>query len=167
MTAACVGMLPAFLWIAYASTYLLSSRAASWIRTPDFALLEDTLARFLGPWPFPKLAVLALMLWALRRWGLRQRDDSAASRLGVFGLQLADASALIPSALMVLGVVALSFVKPMAFSRYFVMLLPAFIPWLAVRGALLPLNHGKPETRVASGGRNSESVVAAILSWPN
>ena len=107
MTAACVGMLPAFLWIAYASTYLLSSRAASWIRTPDFALLEDTLARFLGPWPFPKLAVLALLLWVLRRWGFQQLVDFASPRLGAFGLQLADVSALLPSALMVLGVLAL------------------------------------------------------------
>ena len=71
------------------------------------------------------------------------------------------------SVAVLLGVVALSFVKSMTFSRYFVVLLPALIPWLAVRGALLPLNHGKPDTRVASGGRNSESVVAAILSWPN
>ena len=142
MAAAVAGVLPACLWIGYASAYLFSSRSASWIGTPDFALLEDTLARALGPWPLPKLAVLALVLWALRRWGLRQRDDSASPRVAAFGLQLADASALIPSGLMVLGVVALSFAKPMAFSRYFVVLLPALIPWLAVRGALLPLNHG-------------------------
>ena len=69
-------------------------------------------------------------------------DDSPSSRAGTFGLQLADASVLISSALVVLGVVALSFVKPKAFSRYFVVLLPALIFWLALRGALLPLNHG-------------------------
>ena len=142
MAAAFAGMLPAFLWIAYASTYLFSSRSASWIGTPDFALLEDTLARALGPWPLPKLVMLALVLWGLRRWGLRKLDDSASARVGGLGLQLGDASALIPSALMVLGVVALSFVKPMAFSRYFVVLLPALIPWLSVCGVLLPLNHG-------------------------
>ena len=45
---------------------------------------------------------------------------------------MADASGVMPSALMVVGVVALSFVKPMAFSRYFVVLLPAWIPCLAV-----------------------------------
>ena len=142
MSAACVGMLPAFLWIAYASAYLFSSRSASWIGTPDFALLEDTLARALGPWPLPKLVMLALVLWGMRRWGLRQRDDVASPLAGDLGLPLADASALIPSALMVLGVVALSFVKPMAFSRYFVVLLPSLIAWLSVRVALLPLNHG-------------------------
>lgn len=141
MSAACLGMLPAFFWIAYASAYLFSSRSASWIGTPDFALLEDTLARALGPWPLPKLVMLALVLWCIRSWGLRQRDDSASLPGGALGLQLADSSALIPSALMVLGVVALSFAKPMAFSRYFVVLLPAVIPWLAVRGALLPLSR--------------------------
>jgi len=142
MAAACVGIFPASLWIAYASAYLFSSRSASWIGTPDFALLEDTLARALGPWPLPKLVVLALVLWVIRRWGWQQRDDSASPRSGALGLPLADVSALIPSALMVLGVVALSFVKPMAFSRYFVVLLPAVIPWRAARGALLPLNDG-------------------------
>ena len=34
---------------------------------------------------------------------------------------------------MVLAVVAVSFFKPLAFSRYFVVLLPALIPWLALR----------------------------------
>lgn len=106
MAAAFAGMLPAFLWIAYASTYLFSSRSASWIGTPHFASLEDTLARALGPWPLPKLVMLPLVLWGLRRWGLRKLDDSASARVGGLGLQLGDASALIPSALMVLGVVA-------------------------------------------------------------
>lgn len=142
MAAAFAGVLPTFLWVAYASAYLFSSRSASWIDTPDFALLEDTLARALGPWSLPKLAVLALVLLAVRRWGFRQLDNSSSSPGVTFGLPLSDASALIPLALMVLGVVALSFVKPMAFSRYFVVLLPALIPWLALRGALLPLNHG-------------------------
>ena len=47
---------------------------------------------------------------------------------------------MIPSALTVVGVVALSFLKPMVFSRYFVVLLPALIPCLAVEGARVPLN---------------------------
>ena len=74
MAAAVAGVLPACLWIGYASAYLFSSRSASWIGTPDFALLE-TSGQALGPCTLPKLAVLALVLWALRRWGLRN-DDS-------------------------------------------------------------------------------------------
>tara|TARA_Y100000022_G_C12932011_1_gene232077 strand:- start:58 stop:438 length:381 start_codon:yes stop_codon:yes gene_type:complete len=42
---------------------------------------------------------------------------------------------------MVLGVVVVSFVKPMAFSRYFVVLLPAVVPVLAVQIGALELNR--------------------------
>ena len=42
---------------------------------------------------------------------------------------------------MVLGVVVVSFVKPMAFSRYFVVLLPAVVPVLAVQIGDLELNR--------------------------
>jgi len=142
MASAALALLPALAWIAYASAYLLSSRSGSWIGAPDFALLEDTLARALGPWPLPKLGVLVLVGVAVRRWGLARSssDDHAPSAGGFAGRGLLDASGVIPSALMVVGVVALSFVKPMAFSRYFVVLLPALIPWLAVQGARVPLN---------------------------
>ena len=158
MTVAIVGLLPSTAWIVHASTYPFSSRSASWIGTPDFALLEDTLARALGPWPLPKLVVLALVLWVIRRWGWQQHDDSASPRAGALGLPLADVSAVIPSALMVLGVVAISFVKPMAFSRYFVVLLPAVIPWLAVRGSQMPLTRwGQRLTLLV--------MVAALCLW--
>ena len=43
-----------------------------------------------------------------------------------------DSSGLIPSGLMVIGVVLVSFIKPLAFSRYFVVLLPAMVPVLAL-----------------------------------
>ena len=56
--AAALATLPAILWIAYASAYLFSGRSGSWIGRPDFALLEDTLARGLGVWPLPKLLLL-------------------------------------------------------------------------------------------------------------
>jgi hypothetical protein len=46
-----------------------------------------------------------------------------------------------PSLLMVVGVVAVSFIKPMAFSRYFVVLLPAVVPVLAVQLGGLELNR--------------------------
>ena len=48
--AALVGALPALAWMAYAANYLFSARAGSWIGAPDYALLEETLARGLsGP----------------------------------------------------------------------------------------------------------------------
>ena len=46
--AALMAALPGLGWIVYAADYLFSSRAASWIGPPDYALLEETLARGLG-----------------------------------------------------------------------------------------------------------------------
>ena len=131
--AALIGALPALAWMAYAADYLFSSRAGSWIGVPDYALLEETLARGLGLWPLPKLALILLLLVVLRRWGGLRRVPWPA-------WNLLDRSGLIPSLLMVLGVVVVSFVKPMAFSRYFVVLLPALVPVVAVRIGALELN---------------------------
>ena len=55
-------------WIVYANDYFFSARAASWIGPPDYALLEEILARVLGLWPLPKLGLI-LLLVVLRRWG--------------------------------------------------------------------------------------------------
>lgn len=121
-TAAALASLPALAWIGYAANYLFSDRAGSWIGSPDFALLEDTLARAIGLWPLPKLALLLALVWALRRQGWSWGNRA-----------LLDRSAVIPSLLMVLAVLTVSFVKPLAFSRYFVVLLPALLPWLAVQ----------------------------------
>ena len=132
--AALIGSLPALAWMAYAAEYLFSSRAGSWIGVPDYALFEETLARGLGLWPLPKLALVLLLLVALRRWG-------GLRRLPWPSWELLDRSGLMPSLLMVLGVVAVSFVKPMAFSRYFVVLLPAVVPLLAAQIGGLELNR--------------------------
>ena len=132
-----LALVPSLLWIMVASAYLLRSGTGAWIGTPDFALLEDTLARALGLWPLPKLGVLLLVLAAIQRWGCHATVRASA---GVW--PAADRSGLIPSLLMVLAVVAVSFLKPLAFSRYFVVLLPALIPWLSLRAAALPLNRG-------------------------
>ena len=134
MTAA-LAVLPSVGWIAYAAAYLFSSRSGSWIAPPDFALFEDSLARGLGLWPLPKLALMLLCFWGLRRWGGLQRR--AGMRWG--DPVLLDRSGLIASCLMVLAVVLVSFVKPLAFSRYFVVLLPALVPWLAVQIASFKL----------------------------
>jgi len=135
-----IALVPSFFWVAYASAYLLGSSSGAWISRPDFALFEDTLARAIGPWPLPKLVLLILVLWGLRRWGFQNvAHDFKNQSLNRFALM--DVCGLTASVLMVLGLVAISFVKPMAFSRYFVVLLPAFIPWLAAIGAQLPFNR--------------------------
>ena len=134
VAAALIGALPALAWMGYAAEYLFSARAGSWIGVPDYALFEETLARGLGLWPLPKLALVLVLLVLLRRWGGMRHwrwPDST----------LLDRSGLIPSLLMVVGVVAVSFVKPMAFSRYFVVLLPAVVPVLAVQIGALQLNR--------------------------
>ena len=133
--AALTGALPALAWIVYAANYLFSSRAASWIGPPDYSLFEETLARGLGLWPLPKLGLILLMVVVFRRWG-------GMHRLPWPERGVLDRSGLIPSLLMVVGVVVVSFVKPMAFSRYFVvLLLPAVVPVLAVQFGALNLNR--------------------------
>ena len=126
--------LPGLAWIVYASDYLFGARAASWIGPPDYALLEETLARGLGLWPLPKLGLILLLLVVLRRWG-------GLHRLSWPEPGVLDRSGLIPSLLMVVGVLVVSFVKPMAFSRYFVVLVPAVLPVLAVQFGALNLNR--------------------------
>ena len=149
--AALIGALPGLAWMAYAADYLFSSRAGSWIGVPDYALFEETLARGLGLWPLPKLALILLLLAVLRRWGGLRRFSWPNSTL-------LDQSGLMPSLLMVLGVVVVSFFKPMAFSRYFVVLLPAVVPVLAVQIGALELNRC---------GRGFGLVVLALMliSW--
>ena len=78
--------------------------------------------------------MLCLSLLVLRRWGGLRRWPWLEPAL-------LDRSGLIPSLLMALGVVAVSFLKPMAFSRYFVVLLPAVVPVLAVQIGALELNR--------------------------
>ena len=151
MAAALLGALPALLWIVYAAGYLFSPRAGSWIGAPEFSLLEDSLVRALGIWPLPKLLLLALSFLMLRRWGGLEPVPWGDRRL-------LDRSGLIPSVLMVLVVVAVSFVKPLAFSRYFVVLLPAVVSTLAVLFGRFNLNRN---------GRRCVAVVLALMltSW--
>ena len=149
--AAGLGAIPALAWMGYASDYLFSAKAGSWIGGPSFALLEDTLARGLGVWPLPKLALLLLTLVILRRWG-------GLKPVRWFDADLLDRSGVIPSALMVVGVVLISFFKPLAFSRYFVVLIPALVPVLAVLFGDAQLNRGG---RLLAGA----VLVIVISSW--
>ena len=153
-----LALIPSFAWVIYSSSFLFGSNAGGWIGRPDFALFEDTLARAIGPWPLPKLLLLLFVLWGLHRWGFQNADpDFKNQSLNRFALM--DDSGLTASVLMVVGVVAISFVKPMAFSRYFVVLLPSVIPWLAATGAQLPLNR--------RGGRVAVmfSAIVLVLWW--
>ena len=149
--AAGLGAIPALAWMVYAAAYLFSSKAGSWIGGPSFALLEDTLARGLGVWPLPKLALLLLTFVTLRRWG-------GLKPVRWVDVDLLDRSGVIPSALMVVGVVLISFFKPLAFSRYFVVLIPALVPVLAVLLGDAQLNRGG---RLLAG----TVLVIVIASW--
>ena len=149
--AAGLGAIPALAWMVYAAAYLFSSKAGSWIGGPSFALLEDTLARGLGVWPLPKLALLLLTVVTLRRWG-------GLKPVRWVDVDLLDRSGVIPSALMVVGVVLISFFKPLAFSRYFVVLIPALVPVLAVLLGDAQLNRGG---RLLAGA----VLVIVIASW--
>ena len=149
--AAVIGAVPALAWIVYAADYLFSSRSGSWIGPPDFALLEETLARGLGLWPLPKLVLLVLLLLVLRRWGGLQQSPWPDR-------DLLDRSGLIPSLLMVLAVVMVSLIKPMAFSRYFVVLLPAVVPVLAVLISRIEVNR-------LGRGLSLVVLVLMLVSW--
>jgi hypothetical protein len=133
--AAGLGVIPALAWIAYASDYLFSSKPAA-------GLAAQALRCWRTPWPVglafgpcPSWPLLLLTLVILRRWGglkpVRWLDVDLLDRTGV-----------IPSALMVVGVVLISFFKPLAFSRYFVVLIPALVPVLAVLLGDAQLNRG-------------------------
>ena len=149
--AAVLGAIPALGWIVYSADYLFSSRSGSWIGPPDFALLEESLARALGLWPLPKLLLLVVLVWGLRRWGGMQPLPWRQNRL-------LDRSALLPSAVMVLAVVLVSFLKPLAFSRYFVVLLPSVLPLMAVVLTASPLHRW--------GQRLVQGVLVLLLiSW--
>lgn len=156
---AAIGLLPAALWMVLASAYLLRSGTGAWIGPPDFALLEDTLARALGLWPLPKLVLLLFSGWAIVHCCSAPSPSSTrSSSAQASSWVLADRSGLLPSLAMVLAVVLISYWKPMAFSRYFVVLLPALIPWLAAQGAALSLTR--------FGQAMAASVLALlVLSW--
>ena len=137
VAAAGVALLPTLAWIGYSHRYLLrGGEAGDWIGRPDWALVEDTLARFLGPFPLPKLAVILLALWAWR--GLCHRAGGEAAQAFRPPPGWLDAGGLLPGLVLVAGVVGVSFFKPLAFARYFVVLLPAVAAAVSIGLAVQP-----------------------------
>ncbi|QEY32423.1 hypothetical protein EVJ50_09535 [Synechococcus sp. RSCCF101] len=167
---AALALLPSLLWIGVSFEYLSSGATADWIGRPEFALLEDTLARALGPWPLPKLGLILVVVWGLRRWctpGRRNGPTSeaaganglAAEHSGLPWPELLDRSGVSPSLLMVLLVVLVSFVRPLAFYRYFFVLVPAVVPALAAAAA---------DWRLSRRGERLALIAVALalsLSW--
>ncbi|WP_226413158.1 hypothetical protein [Synechococcus sp. MU1642] len=124
--AALLGAIPGLAYICYAFDHLSTSTQASWIPRPNYGLFEEILARGIGIWPIPKLAIFLLLIIVLRRYGGLKSYRWPQ-------LSLLDRSGVMPSLLMVFGVVVISFAKPIAFSRYFVVLTPAVVPFLATQ----------------------------------
>ena len=128
-----IGVIPGLCWFVYASETLFSGHGG-WIPSPNFGLFEETLARCIGIWPLPKLLLVLILLGVLRRWGV-------AGMLHRPKFVLLDKSGLIPTVLMVIGVIIFSLIKPIAFSRYFIVILPAVVPFLAVQVSKWELNR--------------------------
>jgi 4-amino-4-deoxy-L-arabinose transferase-like glycosyltransferase len=136
LLAAALGLLPALLWIGYASEYLFAESTNSWIDPPELSLLRNTLGRALGEDPLLRLAALLLALLGLQVWAgagprpagpdrpEQRRWPRLLERSGVWG-----------AVLMVVLVVAVSFLKPIAFGRYFIVLVPVVVPALAAAAA--------------------------------
>lgn len=134
LVAELLAVLPVSTWILLSREHLASGQGIAWIGIPDYGLLEDVLARFLGPWPLPRLVLLAVLLAVAFRL---DRLRWAGLRHPPSWLTLADRSGVLPSLVMVVMVVALSFVRPFAFGRYFFILLPACSVGLALMLSLL------------------------------
>ncbi|MEB3262835.1 MAG: hypothetical protein VKJ66_00515 [Synechococcus sp.] len=129
--------LPSLGWIWISRRYLLQgSEAGEWIGAPDAGLFEEVLARALGPWPLPKLLLLALALLLYLR--LRRPGPAAAPLVPRPWALWLDHSGLQAGLLLVVLVVGVSVVKPLASARYFVVLLPALVPFLSLACAALP-----------------------------
>ncbi|WP_216901867.1 glycosyltransferase family 39 protein [Synechococcus sp. CCY 9618] len=155
---AVVGVLPSLGWIWYSRRYLLSGgEAGSWIGRPDWALVEDTLARLLGPAPLLKLAVIALGCWAWRRLCRRPGGEEALAPPPGW----LDAGGVLPAVLLVVGVVGVSFFKPLAFARYFVVVLPALVVAVSVGLAVQPVPLPGWPRRAAVAA----VVLTVVLFW--
>jgi len=122
--------LPCGLWALGNLTHLTSTQGISWIGKPDFGLLESILADYIGPFPIPKIIIMGIILLTLYRMGLMHYQNTKLISISKYStLDLGGAPA---GALMSFAVIAISFIYPFAYSRYFVILLPIIAPLTAV-----------------------------------
>lgn len=155
---------PTLAWIWYSHRYLLlGGRAGGWIGPPNFALLEDTLVLYLGAMPLMKIAVLLLLLLVVRTLS-RQRATPAPQPSNAAGADIwLDGSGLLAGILLVVMAVTVSFWKPLAFPRYFIVLLPCLVSATAL--GLASLAPGESNLGRLPGWGLALAVILVVVSW--
>ncbi len=141
--AAGIGCIPGLAWFVYSSNHLLDKNSHSWIQPPDLSLLMETLDRGMGENGIWKLLALILLIIVLNLWELNsverrnseRRYPDSASNVQLEWHSVVDMSGVWGAFLMVLVVVSLSFKMPMAYSRYFIVIVPVLVPALAALAA--------------------------------
>ena len=122
--------LPTIFWALTNLSHLSSGRGIGWIGKPDYGLFESIIANYIGPFPIPKIIVLGIALWILRQKNLIRFEQITPTMIGKYStLDLAGAPA---GALMIFIVITISFVHPIAYSRYFIVLIPIIGPLCAL-----------------------------------
>ena len=125
-----IACLPSIFWAFTNLSHLSSGRGIGWIGKPDYGLFESILANYIGPFPIPKIIILGISLWILRQNNLISFQRISPNFIGKYStLDLAGAPA---GALMIFIVIAISFVHPIAYSRYFIVLIPIIAPLFAL-----------------------------------
>ena len=122
--------LPAGIWTLANVSHLSSGRGIGWIGRPDYGLLESTIASFIGPFPIPKIALLIIILYLLRRSNLINFKGKTLSNSNQYSTQ--DLAGVPGGVFMIFAITSVSFIHPVAYSRYFVVLLPIIGPFAAV-----------------------------------
>ena len=122
--------LPCGLWALANLSHLTSGQGIGWIGKPDYGLLESILADYIGPFPIPKTIIFVIILLTLYQMKFIRRQNRKLISIRKYStLDLSGAPA---GALMSFAVIAISFIYPFAYSRYFVILLPIIAPLIAV-----------------------------------
>lgn len=122
--------LPAAIWALINVSHLSSGRGIGWIGRPDYGLFESTLASFIGPFPIPKIAILIISLYLLQRKKLISFNKKPLANSRKYSTT--DLAGVPGGLFMVFAITAISFLHPVAYSRYFVVLLPIIAPFSAV-----------------------------------
>ena len=134
-----IACLPSIFWAFTNLSHLSSGRGIGWIGKPDYGLFESILANYIGPFPIPKIIILGISLWILRQNNLISFQQISPNFIGKYStLDLAGAPA---GALMIFIVIAISFVHPIAYSRYFIALIPIIAPLSALYIARIKPNN--------------------------